>query len=192
MSLKKKKGNIVDTETGEVLTKKRAKQKILDDVLEKNKEANEKIVELGLSGNIKSELISHRGQNYNVTAVKEDFEFNKIFRVELRELIATNKLNKNARCIIGTLCGFIFFPTNAIIVNGRNPSFDEYLKLIGMSPVTLKKAFAQLEYYEVIKRVTSNGQYIIYFNPFLICGGRLVTVETYLLFKDSTYNHAEG
>ena len=181
------KGKFYNLQTGEEITRKEAKEIVHNKALELTDEYNEALRSAGLRGDIKTRFSNRRSENNSRVTIKEDYDFNKLFRVELGELMQNQSLSKNARCVIGTLSSFVTFPTNAIKINNKYPSFEDLRKLIDMSPVTLKKAFKDLEYYEVIKREKSNGQYIIYFNPFLICVG-MVDTDTYVLFKNSTYN----
>jgi hypothetical protein len=161
------------------------KKAIHDSILNQAELSNEALIEGGLLPDVRVKFKKYKGDNK--VNVKEDYDFNKIFRVDFRTLILNEGLSKNARCIIGTLGCFVDYPSNEIRINGKNPSLNDLGKLVKMSKATLLEALKELEYHELIKRCHLHGQYIIYFNPFLICVG-LVAKETCELFKDSVYN----
>lgn len=186
---KKTKDTVIDRDTGEIVYKKEAKKKIEEEALKATKKSNEELLRLGLSPNLKLTKVKRLQREYYTAKVKEDHEFNKVFRVALREVMQNQGLGKNARLAVGTLIGFITFPTNLILVDGQVPSNEDLEKLLDLSPVTLKKALNELEKHEVIKRVKEINQRLIYFNPFLVCAGGVVDVNTYSLFKDSLFNN---
>lgn len=164
------------------LNKKKA---IHDSMINQAILSNEILKEEGLLPDVRIRFINHK--QISSVNVKEGYDFNKIFRVDFRTLILNEGLSKNARCIIGTLGCFVDYPSNEIRINGKNPSLVDLGKLVKMSKATLLKALGELEHHEVIRRYTLNRQYVIYFNPYLICVG-LVAKETTELFKDSLYN----
>lgn len=146
----------------------------------------EEINNLGLSSNLV--IVRHRNKEYQCVEIKREFEFNKEFRVELRDIMLSKGLSKNARCFIGTLSPFVSFPSNAIHIKYKNPTFDELMDILDMSKNTLLATLKELDDNKIIKRVKLNGQLIIYFNCFLFCGGFCVEKDTYELFKSSIYN----
>lgn len=186
---KTNKDTVVDEETGEILNKRGARTKIQKEALENTKKSNEELRRLGLAPNLKLEIVKRAQREYQTVKIKENHEFNKVFRVDLREVMQNQGLGKNARLAVGTLIGFITFPTNLILVDGKAPSNEDLEKLLGLSPVTIKKTLNELEKHEVIKRVKEINQRLIYFNPFLVCAGGVVDVNTYSLFKDSLFNN---
>ena len=98
---------------------------------------NKELSDIGLFPNIKTETTRLRGQNYTTVKIKKGFEFNKLFRVEFSNVIQNDSLSKNARCVIGTLIGFVTFPTNATKVDGKYPIVDDLLALIDYKPSNL-------------------------------------------------------
>jgi hypothetical protein len=189
MTIKKlQDGRLADGETGELITKAEAEDIIHEEALSNTDEKNKELFDLGLRPNITTKITRLRGQDYTTVKIKKGFVFNKAFREGLKCVIKNDGLSKNARCIIGTLIGFVTFPTNAIKVDGKYPEVDDLLDLTGMSQATYKDTLNELESHEVLKRVRDGHLSVIYFNPFLVCGGSIVALETYLLFKDSVYN----
>jgi len=181
---------LYNQQIGGELTRKDAKVAIHQEVMEHAKAGNEELRKLGLRGDIRTTVNTRRATNSHRISIKTDYDFNKLFRVGLGELMMENKLSKNALCVIGTLSSSVTFPTNAINLHSSYPAFEDLRAPIGMIPAPLKKALAELEDFEIIKRTREGGQYALYFNPFLICAGKLVEKDTYLLFKDSSYNPA--
>lgn len=190
--LKKKKDDVVDPETGEVLSKKELGIRIRAKAYKATEKTNEELLKSGLSPNLKVKTLKRKQKAYDTVTIKEDHEFNKVFRVALRELMQNQSMSKNARLAFGTLISFITFPTNTISIGGNDcPSNEDLEELLDLSPATLKKTLNELEHHEVIKRKKEGSQRAIYFNPFLVCGGGVVDKITFLLFKDSIFNNEE-
>lgn len=141
---------------------------------------------LGISSNLT--IVNHRNVEYRCVEIKRDFEFNKNFRVEVRDLMLDNELTKNARCFIGTITPFISFPSNAIHVRYKNPTYKQLLKIMDMSLPTLTNTLNELEQKNIIVKIKINGQMVIYFNCFLYIAGFCVEKSTYDLFVNSIYN----
>lgn len=149
---KKTKSIVINKKTGEVLSKEEARKQIQQEAIDATNKSNEELRNLGLAPNIKTKLLRRGKKEHQAVTVKENHEFNKVFRVALRELMQEQNLSKNARLAIGTLIAFITFPTNIIMVDGDNPSNDKLMELLDLSPVTLKSTLKELERHEVIKR----------------------------------------
>lgn len=178
--------NFALTETGEIIKFediKRAKQKKIYDEYES---MMSDLSDIGMHTDIK--LIEFRKKTYNVVDIKSDFQFNKEFRVELRDIMRSGVLSKNARCFLGTITPFITFPSNSIIVDGKNPSIDELKDITDMGTNVMYKTLKELEDAKIINRVNVNTNFIIYINPFLYCGGYCVEADTYRMFKGTSYN----
>jgi DNA-binding transcriptional ArsR family regulator len=180
-------GNTVyDKQTGSVIDLEEVKKAKERNAIETFHESMEELRELGLNPELV--IIKYRNREYTCVDIKREFEFNKEFRVELRELMLSKELSKNARCFIGTLSPFVSFPSNAIHIKYKNPTFDELMDILDMSKPTLLSTLKELEDNDIIKRIKVDGQLIIYFNCFLFCGGYCVEKSTFDLFKDSIYN----
>lgn len=180
-------GNTVfSIETGEVIDLNEIKEIIEKQAVEDFREKINELHKFNLDSNLV--IIKHRNKEYQCVEIKREYEFNKEFRVELREIMLSKELSKNARCFIGTLSPFVSFPSNAIHINYKNPTFEELMNILDMSKPTLLSTFKELEYHQVIQRVKRDGQLIIYFNCFLYCGGYCVEKDTFELFKLSMYN----
>ena len=146
----------------------------------------EELHELGLESTLK--VVRYKNIEYECVDIKRDFEFNKEFRVEMREIMLSKTLSKNARCFIGTLTPFINFPTNIINIKHKNPKLDDLMEILDMSKNTLNDTLKELQNNNIIFKTKLNGQMMIYFNPFLYCGGYCIEKYTYELFKNSEYN----
>jgi len=171
-------GKVVDLEQ----IKKLKEDKIVADA----HRALQELSDLGLTSNLV--IFSRKNKDYQCVEIKKNFEFNKEFRVELRDIMTNNLLSRNARCVIGTLTPFISFPSNAIHIDYKNPSIDDLTQVLDMSKSALMRTFKELEKHNIIKRVRRDGYTSIYFNCFLFIGGKCVEKSTYDLFKDSLYN----
>ena len=180
--------DMVQMNTGEIIKfediKKARQKKIYDDY----ENMVEDLSDLGMYADFK--LIEFRNKTYNVVGIKSDFQFNKEFRVELRDIMRSGVLSKNARCFLGTITPFISFPTNSIIVDGKNPSIDDLKVITDMGNGVMYKTLKELEDARIISRVNTNTNLVIYINPFLYCGGYCVEADTYEMFKDTSYNPA--
>ena len=180
-------GNMVySLDDGVIIDLQEVKKIKEDNAIKKFHETLEELNDLGLSSNLI--VVRHRNKDYQCVEVKREFEFNKEFRVELRDIMLSKELSKNARCFIGTLSPFISFPSNAIHIKYKNPTFDELMDILDMSKPTFTDTLKELEYNNIIRRVKRDGQLIIYFNCFLFVGGYCVEKDTYDLFKSSMYN----
>ena len=189
MAISKKQSQFVEDSTGEIIANTQEIINATDNETKLAYENNKNLLaEMGLKSEIKLTHKKVRGVDYTCIGIKKDYVFNKIFRVEFSDLILTNKLSKNARCMIGTLRPFVTFPTNAIRVRGEYPTYAVLTKMLDMCRTTLMNTLKELKYYEIISSRKSGRQSIIYFNPFLVCAGSTVYVETYSLFKNSAYN----
>jgi hypothetical protein len=170
------------------------KQKIVeDDFLQFGQVFREVLIAAGILPSVQTAKIpkkrSRDRPNFLVYIKKDGdkkYFFNKVFK-EFNDLLLTNKLSKNARSFIGTFIGSVQYPYNKILIDGEPPRIEDIIKISGMSENVLFEALAELEKFEIIKRIRKNGIYSIYFNPFLVCGEG-VTVSTFVLFKESLYN----
>lgn len=132
--------------------------------------------------------IVFKGQEYKCVQIKNDYEFNKIFSVALRDFLSKNKISVASTHFLFCSLPYISFPLNTLVINGKNPNLDSLKKLLGFKKTSIYKIFKELESLFLIKKIKLNGCTIIYFNPFLICSGGIVAEETYQLFKESEYN----
>ncbi|MFN8398915.1 MAG: hypothetical protein U0X74_02790 [Anaerolineales bacterium] len=188
----KKKGAVVKHHGEEVLSKKESGRQIREKLYKARDEVNEELRKSGHTPNLVVKTLKINNKEYDTVTIKKDHEFNKVFRVALREVMQKQGMSKNARLVFGTLISFITFPTNTISINGdSSPSNEDLEELLDLSPVTLKKVLNELEHHEVIKRKMDGNLRVIYFNPFLVCAGGVVDKTTFLLFKDSIFNNDE-
>jgi len=177
---------VYDTENGMVIDLEEIKKAKEKQAIENFHKSLEEIHDLGLSSQLL--IVQYKNREYQCINIKRDFEFNKEFRVELRDIMLSKELSKNARCFIGTMTPFISFPTNAIHIKYKNPTFDELRDILDMSKNTLINTLKELVDNNIIYKTKVNGQMIIYFNPFLFCAGYCVERNTFELFKGSLYN----
>lgn len=176
---------IYDISTGEIIDPKEIKSVIEKQAVEEFNQRIGAIYDLNMQTDI---AIVYRNREYNCVQVKKNFEFNKVFRMELKSIMVSKELSKNARCFIGTLIPFISFPSNAIHIKYKNPTYKDLMDILDMSKPTLINTLKELEKQFIIKRIKRNGQLIIYFNCFLYCAGYCVERDTYQIFKNSIYN----
>jgi hypothetical protein len=183
MNIEKRNKTIVDADTGEAIIN-------TDEIKELyNKEAlrlKAEQVEMGISSDIRIQKI--RCRTYPIKSIKPKYEFIKCFRIELRELMQSKEISKNAKYFIGLLCPFIYFPINSILIDGQHPTKESLMELSELSIHPVQNALSELEKHEMVKRIRNGNTWTIYFNPFLICAGYGVDVETYNYFKHSIYN----
>lgn len=127
--------------------------------------------------------------------VKEKYEFNKVFRVDMNKITLSGDLSRDELAFIGMFMSSLRFPTNEIIVDSKHLTIEEMSKLMKIGRNGLAKAIKSLEVRQVIKMVPRHMMPpIIYFNPFLVSTGRVIEYDTYKMFKDSVYcpkNHAD-
>jgi hypothetical protein len=179
---------ILDSQTGELLTEEDFHgifSEELSNKISEYKKACRDIGELPQLG-----INKLQGVVYAVVPIKNKHKFNKVFEVDMRELILKGKtLTTNEFAFIGCFTSFITFPTNEIKVNNEYLTFEEIGKMIGIGKNAVSTMLKNLEKNEVIKIVKRHKlPPIIYFNPFLNCGGKVVEYETYMLFRDSIFN----
>lgn len=184
------KNEVIDLDNGEITELEEQKKNIVQRAKQATLESNKELAEIGLPSNIKTIIVKDKSRKPALVEIKKDYEFNKLFRVDFRELFQRPEMikNKNARLAIASLLGFITFPSNKIVIDGESPSNADLEKLWGISQTIVKRVLKDLEYHEVIKRPTENGQRAIYFNPFLVSCGLKVDESTYMLFRETTFN----
>ena len=175
----------VNIETDEIISKDVLIKMLKTEQQEVFADNNEALIALG---ELPSSLVVN-GREYEVVSVKRNHEFNKIFRVEVRNIMLRkdNKLSIHAKATIATLECFITFPSNCVLVDGKIPSREKLCDLVGVGKSKMYDILKELEYYEIIKRQKESGGVAIYFNPFLYCSGKVVQKTTYDLFKNSMY-----
>lgn len=177
---------VYDTTDGVVIDLREIKRVKEENAVKTFNDSLRELDELGISSSLI--VVRHRNREYQCVEIKREFEFNKDFRVELRDLMLSKELSKNARCFIGTMTPFISFPSNAIHIKYKNPTFEELMDIMDMSKPTLNNTLNELENQDIIRKIKINGQLVIYFNCFLYVGGYCVEKSTYDLFKNSIYN----
>lgn len=128
------------------------------------------------------------GEKSNCVFLKKGYTFGKVLRVDVQKLMLSGVLGKNSRLIIATLEPFISHPRNSILIHSKTPSMKELEDIVGLKKTMLYEGLNELENNDIIKRVKSNGQIVIYFNPFLYASGTIIHDDTYELFKYSEYN----
>lgn len=179
---------IVNSETGELLTEEDFHELFSDDISNKLLDYKRACKEVGALPQLGINKL--QGAVYAVVPVKNKHKFNKVFEVDMRELILKGKtLTTNEFAFIGCFTSFITFPTNEIKVNNEYLTIEEIGKLIGVGKNAMSTTIKNLEKNEIIKVVKRHKlPPIIYFNPFLTCGGKVVEYDTYMLFRDSIFN----
>ena len=180
-------GFVVETSTGEIIMSNDELQNmIIQKQKEEFKRGRKLLQDLGLEQ--KYNLIKINNEETDTILVKKGYDFNRIFRVEMR-IVMNNKmfqLSLGAKAFIGNFTPFISFPENSILVDGERPTIKDYMNMMGIGKSKLYSIFKELEEYEIIKRINLGTKLIIYFNPYLYSCG-YVNKDTVELFKNSQY-----
>lgn len=118
------------------------------------------------------------------TKWKSKSHFIKIYRTEMREYLKVVKLSPNAGLLLLHIQPYIEFKSNRICnKSGENLSNEDIEALTGLTKKRLNSALKELEDNLFIIRVGKSQQRIIYFNPYLLCAGNVVSKEVVDLFK---------
>lgn len=132
---------LIDRENGEIINlndiKKAKKKKLIDKVQEVNKELHE----LGLE----SEMIicEYKGNTYNCIKIKPNFQFDKMFRTSMQDVIREENLSMIAKALLITIMPFIIFPSNMVSIKGCD-TLEDIGGLAGLKPSTMYKAMKEL------------------------------------------------
>ena len=177
---------IIDITTGEVIRKESFAEKQKED-FEKTRRVMQ---ELGIEQQYNLTSISKDKDEYKNLLIKKNYTFNKVFRTEMRKLMRNKefKLSLGAKGFIAHYQNFLLFPENSILVENERPTIESMKEDLGVGTNKIHNILKELEQYEIIKRVMLGNKFIIYFNPFIICGG-YVTSETYDMFKKSRWSN---
>jgi len=179
-------GQIVDTETGQIVNKEEIQKAIEQDTYETYLRNADKLFAIGSRPSSKI-VKDKRGNEHNSYNVKEGYHFVKVFKVDVRNTLESCDLSIYSRAFLYSCLAYLNFPTNTIVIDGESPTLEVLCKKFKLGKTKMYEVFKELEKIDLIKRKKINGQLIIYINPFLhSCG--LVDSETYNLFKDSLYN----
>lgn len=177
------KGDVVDLETGEQLSRKLAQLIINQKTKDDHAKNIKNMVESG--GEPDTRLVKNKhGQSFHVINVKEGYDFVKTFKVEARELLREIDLSLNACGFMYKAINYIHFPSNTVVIDYETPDIEKMCKVFKIKRTNLYKILKELEQKGVIIRKKVNGQSVIYINPLLhSCG--LVDVDVYHMFIDS-------
>lgn len=179
-------GKRYDTETGELVSNKKLKEMSSEHIVDEFKKHQEFCESTGQECELN--LVRNRGKQYTCRLIKKGHEYNKVFRVELRELFKVHNFSLQSQAFIGRFVHEISFPENSIVIGHQNPTYEEMAEMMGISKNIMTRTLNELEKVDVIRRKKKNGQNIVYFNPYLYCAGAYVVTETFELFFDSEYN----
>lgn len=176
---------LVDKESGEIIKfddiKKAKKKKLVDEV----QEINEELQELGL--NSAMVICEYKGETYNCIKIKPNFQFDKMFRTSMQDVIKDENLSMISKALLLTIMPFITFPSNVVKIKECN-TLEDIGELAGLKPSTMYKAMKELIDKQIIYKKRFGGKTEIFVNPFLISSGVIVEKYTFELFKDSKYN----
>jgi hypothetical protein len=187
MNLVKFEEDWIDTETGQIFTKKQIKKLNNKQLFNEHNAYIETSIDLEVDADYK--LIKLKEKESQTKVVKEGYKFNMIHRTDLKELMLSNELTVYESAFIGKLTPFITYPDNDVRINKLYLTLEELSKFCGFSKNIMTKTIKSLEKLEVIKVIKGgNKPPIIYFNPFLYSAGREVNTDTFNLFCQSKYN----
>jgi hypothetical protein len=173
--------------TGEILSKEEVKQYYQHKQIEEFNDSTQELLELGIEQQNKMTKRQDREESPMAT-VKEKHQFNKMFNIELEHLVFQRFFDKNEMLVLGALTPFIHFPYNDVVIRGKYYTFEELGELCFLSKNIIGKTLKSLQHKEVIYIVqAAKRPPVVYFNPFLYCGGGSVHRDTYDFFKDSVF-----
>jgi hypothetical protein len=175
---------IIDKSTGEIIdlaeVKKAKKKKAVEEV----EKVNEELKSLGLDSDLF--ICEYKGETYNCINIKPNYQFDKMFRTSMQDVIRNENLSLVAKALLITIMPFIIFPSNLVAIKNCT-SVEEIGELAGLKSSTTYKAFKELIDKEIIKKIKQNGQTLIYVNPYLVSSGLIIERYTAELFKNSKY-----
>lgn len=184
-----RKHHVVDTDTGEVISKKKAKEIVKDELEGKTYRSNNELSEIDPNTQYEVKKTKRHKTNGLYKIADKGSVFNKMFRIDLQQIMKDKELSKNSKIIMMTLFPFLHYKTNSIKYDYKTPTFDTICDLCDLSMKTFMIALKELQEKEIVQVHKFNGQNIIYVNPYLISGGPLVESDTYEMFKDSRFNY---
>jgi hypothetical protein len=175
-----------DVITGEVIELDELAKAINKGMVDSYIESASHLLSLGMK--IPLRLVrAKNGEKYSIINIKENFHFTKLFRTDVRYMLETFKLSVYGRAFLYSLLPYLYFPTNSVIVDGKQPDLDGLIKLTGIGKSKIYEVFNELEGLNIIKKEKIGTRFVIYLNPFLhSCG--LVDKDTYKIFEDSIFN----
>lgn len=116
---------------------------------------------------------------------KKNSWFIKIYRTEMRKYKKDVKLSSNAGLVLLYLQDYIEHKTNRITTtDGNSLTNKEMQDLTGLGRDSMQKALNELEEKMFIVRVGKKRAREIYFNPYLMCSGNIISKDTLSLFDD--------
>lgn len=179
-------GQVYSIFTGEIVNLKEIEEIMKEELKNKAKELRsvQEILNLPLT----KLTNTHRGIEYKGIAIKEKYTFNRGFRVDTAEMMKENNLSVYALAFIARFEPYIFFPYNYIVVNAKHPTIKEYMEMLKISERKVFELLNELENAQVIKRIKTGKEVVIYFNPFLYSSGSPIHIDTYLMWKYNPYN----
>jgi len=181
------KRGIENTTTGELIEPddyikhnlENAKQLILDArtvAIEFEKPFNVKIVDRKSSNPGLRVPIKHNNK----------YHFQKVFQ-SCAQYLFTQNLKMSTKAFIAQFINYINYPYNYIEINDKNPTIKELSEIMKVKMDKIYEILKELGYHDVIKRIKSGKNNLIYFNPYIYCGGKEVVFETAVLFRNSIY-----
>lgn len=178
----------IDTRTGEIIELHELSKVVSKNMIDTFCESSGHLINMGV--NVPFRIVKTKIGKSSTINVKESYHFAKIFKVDVRDMMIKTNLTVHAKAFIYTCLCYLYFPSNTVIVNGKNPDIKELCDIVGIGKSKLYEVLDELEENDVIKREKINGCLVIYFNPFLhSCG--LVDKYTHDLFQASIYNHSD-
>jgi hypothetical protein len=171
--MKKKSEQIVDVPTGEILSEdfellKRSKQnlKLIYEHVKKAYADNGESIGL--------ELRILKGIQYIVVSPKTKCPFNQMYQDDLKKIFESKKLTIFTLAYLARFTPYIKFPENFLVIENHIPNQDELAESLSVRRNKIAEAEKELEYHEIIKKVKSGNNRIVYFNPFLYTAGLVV------------------
>lgn len=176
---------VSDHTTGEILNSVELHKEDVEKFKERYQELLRESRSIGVPLNIRLKTIKNK--EITLANVKEGYDFLKTYTVAMRLVMENFDLQPMSLAFIAMFTPYIEFPYNHIMIGGNFPDRVALGEKLKVKRNKLFEIIKELEYYEIIKCENFGKKVIIYFNPFLYNRG-LVAEDTYILFKDSSFN----
>ena len=99
---------LIDTTTGEVIPLSKIEKTITKNIIETFQEEQKVLNNLGIDNKLRL-IRAKTGQEFWCTEIKQGYTFNKVFRVEVRNMFKTNKISIYAKGFIANMEPFFIF-----------------------------------------------------------------------------------
>lgn len=181
-------GRFVDVITGEIIKPESLRKSIERQSIDIFREAMVTLQHAGINSTLRM-IKTRKGAIHYCVKIKENYTFNKVFRVDMRWLLENVDLTEREQLFMFRFEHYLHFPSNSIVVNGNHPTVEDMMKMMKLkSDKVVRNTINSLEQKQIIKTEQIGNRRIIYFNPFLISTGGIIDIDTYTKFQFSRFN----